>query len=186
MAEAGELLGAAGILLALASIVYARSQAHAARREAEEATRAGMLEAQRAALTVYREVRVRNFDDPSWLEVFLRANPTLATEIAQAGGPERWIRHREFVENLQDSYSLRKADAVLDTTWRVGITSIRPVARMPGFREVFESMARFGALEPEFAAWLRGVLDHRDLRDPLGRVVFTGAEAPTRQAPGKV
>lgn len=168
MVEAGAVLGAAGLAVALASILYARAQAMAARREAVEASRVAAVEAERAFGAAYWEVQARFLADPGTLAELREGTPKLAALMDQVGGHQRFLLQRQWIENLQDVYFLRKAGALRDHHWRAGVTSIPPVLRMPTCQRVFESLARAGGLEPEFVAWFRAASAGHPPADPAG------------------
>jgi hypothetical protein len=72
---------------------------------------------------------------------------------------------RNAIDEMQDIYFLRKRALVDDHHWRTWVSAFIPIARIPFTRDVFENAASRQALEPEFEAFFRSILEGKPVGD---------------------
>jgi hypothetical protein len=174
----GVVFGLAGLIAGLGSVVYARSSASAARRQAEESARVALVEISRDLNERVVAARGDIVGDPVLWEEFRAANPDLAQLYAEA---RPTILMRNYIDLSQDVFILRKRGIVQDHHWRNWAGSLLVNSRLPTFRRVLENTSQRKLLEPDYEAFLRGLLEGR-ADDPAGRVTLSGAQAPSPSA----
>lgn len=162
----GVVFGLGGMTVGLLSLVYARTQALNARRQADAAHLASTLEVQRAMAERIYQVRMDLVRSPEATEMYLDANPGLRKVFADATSLESVVIVRNMLDGLQDMYFLRKAGIVGDHHWQNWVAAFGPVARIPLARRIFDNAVERNAIDAEFAAFVRPLLDGGTLVDP--------------------
>ena len=160
------VFGLSGMAIGLVSLVYARTQAVNARRQADAAHRAATLEIQNAMVQRINDVRGQLVNSPVILKEYLDANPALREFYHDPEYLKSMMVIRNAIDGLQDIYFLRKRSLVDDHHWRSWLSAFVPIARMPLTRTIFDNAVSRQALEPEFEAFLRPLLDGERAADP--------------------
>jgi len=164
--DLGVIFGFTGFVTAVLSAIYSRTQALEARRQAEAAHASTMVELSRSLNEQMLQSRATLIANDSLVREYLDANPAIAKMCPDPSAIRAFITVRGVIDTLQDMYFLRKSGIATSHQWRHWTTPLVPVARMPTFRLVFENAERGGAIDPEFAAWSRPLLDGKALADP--------------------
>jgi hypothetical protein len=157
--ELGVIFGFLGFVTAVLSAIYSRSQAREARRQAEAAHASAMVELSRSLNEQMLQSRATLIANDSLVREYLDANPHIAEICPDPDALRAFIAVRGVIDTLQDMYFLRKSGVASSHQWRHWTTPLVPLARMPTFRVAFENAERGAAIDPEFAAWTRPLLD---------------------------
>jgi hypothetical protein len=166
----GAIFGVTGFCVGLVSLVYARTQALHARRQADAANMATALQLQREMSDRIFQHRMALIRDPSIARMYYENVPGLS-EALQSGEAtvESVVTIRNAIDGLQDVYFLRKRGIVEEYHWRHWASAFSVIGRVPMFRLVYENAVARSALDPEFAAYLRPLIDGQPLTDPKPR-----------------
>jgi hypothetical protein len=102
-----------------------RTQAEASRTQAKATLEQVRIARRLAALEVSLTLADRAFDvrralieEPTVVDAFLRANPTLEETYARAGGLRAVVMLRKLLDNTHDIYLLRREGVASDAHWR--------------------------------------------------------------------
>ncbi len=171
--EAGLVVGFVGVVIAVASAVYARAQAVATHAQAEEARRQSELARAVAHADVSQTMmeqllaaRMGFTDDPALARLYVEANPAIAN-VDPAMSLTSIVRMRNLVDLAQEAFYMRKSGVASEAVWRLWVTSLLPIARIPLFRRFVDALAERGALTPEFLAAARELVEGRWPADPV-------------------
>jgi hypothetical protein len=163
----GVLFGVTGFCVGLVSLVYARTQALHARRQADAANMATALQLQHEMSERIFQHRMALIRDPGIAKMYYENVPGLSEALADGTTTlETVVTMRNAIDGLQDVYFLRKRGIVEEYHWRHWASAFNVIARAPMFHLVYENAVARNALDPEFAAYLRPLVDGRPLADP--------------------
>jgi hypothetical protein len=164
--DLGVVFGLSGMAVGFVSLVYARTQALNVQRQADAAHRAATMEIQNAMVQRLYDIRAQLVNSPAALKEYFDANPAMHDLYHDADYLRSTIFVRNGIDGFQDIYFLRKRSLVDDHHWRSWTTAFVPIARMPLTRAVFDNAVSRQALEPEFEAVFRTMLDGEPVSDP--------------------
>jgi hypothetical protein len=164
--DLGIIFGFLGFVTAVLSAIYSRSQALEARRQAEAAHASASVELSRSLNEQMLQSRENLIANDLLVREYLEANPRIAEMCPDPAALRAFITVRGVIDTLQDMYFLRKSGVATSHQWRHWTTPLLPLARMPTFRLAFENAERGAAIDPEFAAWTRPLLDGNVPPDP--------------------
>ncbi len=163
----GTVFGVTGFCVGLASLVYARTQALHARRQADAANMAIALQLQHEMSERILQHRMALIRDPAIAKMYYENVPGLSAALKDGTATlEGVVTIRNAIDALQDMYFLRKRGIVEEYHWRHWASALNVVGRAPMFHLVYENAVARDALDPEFAAYLRPLVDGRPLTDP--------------------
>jgi hypothetical protein len=163
----GVIFGVTGLCVGLLSLVYARTQALHARRQADAANMATALQLQREMSDRIFQHRMALIRDPGIAKMYYENVPGLSEALEDGKVMLESVVHiRNAIDGLQDVYFLRKRGIVEEYHWRHWASAFNVIGRAPTFRLVYENAVARNALDPEFAAYLRPLIDGRPLADP--------------------
>jgi hypothetical protein len=163
----GVVFGLTGVAVGGASLLYARTQAIHARRQADAANMATALQLQREMSDRILQHRMALIRDPVVAKLYYENIPGLVEALNDGSGTlESLVTIRNAIDGLQDVYFLRKRGIVEEYHWRSWSSAFNVIARVPIFRLVYENAVARNALDPEFAAYLRSLVDGQPLTDP--------------------
>jgi hypothetical protein len=163
----GVLFGVTGFCVGLLSLVYARTQALHARRQADAANMATALQLQREMSDRIFQHRMALIRDPGIAKMYYENVPGLSEALEDGKATlESVVTIRNAIDGLQDVYFLRKRGIVEEYHWRHWASAFSVIGRAPMFHLVYENAVARNALDPEFAAYLRPLVDGRPLTDP--------------------
>jgi hypothetical protein len=167
----GVVFGLTGVAVGLFSLVYARTQAINARRQADAAHMATALQLQREMSDRVFQHRMALIRDPIVAKLYYENIPGLVEALSDGTAAlESLVTIRNAIDGLQDVYFLRKRGIIEEYHWRSWASAFNVIARVPMFRLVYENAVARNALDPEFATYLRPLLDGTPLADPKNRV----------------
>lgn len=164
--DLGIVFGLSGICVGIVSLVYTRSQALHVKRQADAAHRAVTMEIQNAMVQRIYDMRAQLANSPVALKEYLSVNPTMGELYHDPEYLKSMMFVRNGIDGLQDIYFLRKRSLVDNHHWRNWVSAFVPVARMPIARAIFENAVARQALDPEFEAFFRRLLDEQPVNDP--------------------
>ncbi len=164
--DLGLVFGFLGFVTAVLSAIYSRSQALEARRQAEAAHAGTTVELSRALNEQMLQSRATLIANDSLVSEYLESNPTIAKMCPDPAALRSFMAVRGVIDTLQEMYFLRKNGVATSHQWRHWTTPLVPLARMRTFRLAFENAERGGAIDPEFAAWSRPLLEGQVPPDP--------------------
>jgi hypothetical protein len=147
--------------------VYARTHALHARRQADAANTATTLQLQREMSERIFQHRMALIRDPGVAKMYYENVPGLSEALEDGKTTlESVITIRNAIDGLQDIYFLRKRQIVEEYHWRHWASAFNVIGRVPTFHLVYENAVARNAPDPEFAAYLRPLVDGRPLTDP--------------------
>lgn len=164
--DLGIVFGLSGIGVGIISLVYTRTQALQVKRQADAAHRATTMEIQNAMVQRIYDMRAQLANSPIALKEYLSANPAMGELYHDPEYLKSIMFVRNGIDGLQDIYFLRKQSLVDNHHWRNWVSAFVPVARMPITRAIFENAVARQALDPEFEAFFRQLLDGQPVTDP--------------------
>lgn len=166
----GVVFGLTGVAVGGASLIYARTQAFHARRQADAAYLATTLQLQREMSDRIFQHRMALIRDPGVANMYYENVPGLSEALKDGSASlEGVITIRNAIDGLQDVYFLRKRGIMEEYHWRHWASAFNVIGRTRMFGLVFENAVARKALDPEFAAYLKPLLDGQPLADPKGK-----------------
>jgi hypothetical protein len=163
----GVVFGVTGFCVGLLSLVYARTQALHSRRQADAANMAIALQLQHEMSERIFQHRMALIRDPGIAKMYYENVPGLSEALENGKTTlESVVTLRNAIDGLQDVYFLRKRGIIEEYHWRHWASAFNVIGRVPMFHLVYQNAVARNALDPEFAAYLRPLVDGRPLSDP--------------------